>query len=95
MAIEQKQLGVAKELDDCLLALKGLALDLVEKKPLPEILANSFPKFVEAINGLDQVKAELEADTPALAATLGYRLGEIVGVILAKKAAPAELPPAA
>lgn len=83
MGLENKQLQVAKELDDALLALVGLAKDLKAKKGVAEILAGSLPALIKAMEGLDQIDDELKANPGAFAATAGYRVGEVVGVFLA------------
>ena len=79
-----KQLEVAKELDDCFLAIKQLVSDMKAKKSLAEIVASSLPALMAASEGLSLVDDELKQDPVAFAGTVGYRAGELAAILLKK-----------
>lgn len=82
MAILQKQVSYAKELDDVLVAAVSLLQQIRDKKSIPDIITTEFQAVVDAVNGIGDVKNELAADRKVCLETIGYRIGDIVDAIL-------------
>lgn len=82
MALEQKTIEVTKELDDVLLAVVALIKDVKEKKQLTQILTESIPAIIAAVDGVDQIDDELKAHQIEFMRTAGLRVGDIVGAFL-------------
>lgn len=80
--IQQKQVDYAKELDDVLVAVSVLLRDVKAKKSTNEIVADALQGVMNAVAGLDQVGAELAANKQVALQTVGFRVGEIAGVLL-------------
>lgn len=94
MAIVQKQVAYAQEIGDVGVALETLLGDIMAKKPIAVIAADSFQKLVAAVEGVDQVGAELAADRVTCMHTMGYHVGGLVEALLPKPAAPVVPAPA-
>lgn len=82
MAIENKQVQVAKEVDDVCELLVKVVSDVRAGKPVADIVSGSVAPLVQALSGVDQVGAELQANRKVALATVGSRLGELVDAIL-------------
>jgi hypothetical protein len=85
MAIEQKQINYAREIDDVVWLLVSLVKDIKAGKTIPEVVAGSVSSLVAALNGLDQLDDEIAANKQVAFQTIGYRVGELAGAILEKK----------
>ncbi len=83
MAIESKQVQVAKELDDVGALLVSLVAAIKAKKDLVSLLSEEIKPLMEAVNGIDQVKNEIAENKQVAAQTIGARVGELVGILLA------------
>lgn len=83
MAIIQVQVDRAKEIDDVLVLLVGLVTDLKAKKDLATVAADNLPKLMDAVAGVNQVADELKANKAVAFATIGSRVGELAGALLA------------
>lgn len=88
MAIVQKEIAYAKEIGDVGVALEALLADIVAKKSVAVIAADSFQKLIDAVNGVDQVGAEVQVDRSAALHTMGYHLGGLVDALMPVAAAP-------
>lgn len=82
MAIEQKQVEYAKEVDDVLVLLVELVKDVKAKKDLGAIAAENLPNLMAAITGADQVGAEVQANKAVVLQTVGHRLGDLASVFV-------------
>ena len=82
MAIETRQVQVAKELDDLGVLLVGLVKDLKAKKPLAELASSNLPALINAMSGIDQVDDELKNNKDVAYATLGSRVGELTAALV-------------
>lgn len=83
MAIQKKEVEFAKEIDDCLVLAVELVKDIKAGKPVAEIASHALPNLIGAINGIDGAKAELEANKAVVMSTVGSRMGELAGALLA------------
>lgn len=86
MAIEQKQINYAREIDDVVWLLVSLVKDIKAGKSIPEVVAGSVSSLVAALNGLDQLDDEIAANKQVAYQTIGFRVGELTAAILEKKA---------
>lgn len=84
--IQNKQVAFAKEVDDFGVLLVGIATDVKAGKPVGEVLTSAVAKVVEALAGIDQVDDELSENRKVTFQTVGYRLGELLDVVLSPKA---------
>lgn len=82
MAIENKQVQIAKEIDDVLLLLVEVAKDIKAGKDAAAIAAENLPNLINAIGGIDQAKAELEANKAVVMQTVGMRVGELASALV-------------
>jgi hypothetical protein len=78
MAIVQKQVGVAKEVDDIMV----LIIEVVKNRQHKDNLADLLPSFMNAINGADQIGSELKLDRKAVLQTVGLRVAELTEAFL-------------
>lgn len=85
MAVKQVTVNVAKELDDVLALVVDVVKQVKAGKSALELAALELPALVSAINGLDQIPAEL-ADLQSVIAGVGVRTGELVAALVVKKA---------
>ena len=83
--IIDREVKVAKELDDVAILLVQLVDTIKQGKELTEVV----DELVNALNGFDQVDDELAANRKVALQTIGSRLFELVDVILTK--APVEV----
>lgn len=86
--IETKQVQYAKELDDALALVVTVVQQLRAGKSAADIISQDIPLLVNAISGLDQVDAELQANFEVAVATIGGRFGELVAAFLKKPVVP-------
>lgn len=82
MAIEQKQVEIAKEVDDVLELLVAIVRDLKAKKDTNALLSDNLPKLLDAITGVDQLDDELKQNRPQVMNAAGLRIAELVEVLL-------------
>ena len=82
MAIEDRNVKVAKEIDDIMLLVPEIVRQIRAGKGLAELASMEFSALVAAVQGLDQVSAELKADRKVVLQTIGYRSGEIADAFL-------------
>lgn len=85
MAIIEKQVKIAKEVDDVLALVSVLVGSIVEKKELSAIIAESVQPLITAIDGIVDAKGEWDEDKGAVIASVVYRVGEIVNLFLPAK----------
>jgi hypothetical protein len=82
MAVEQRQVMIAKEVDDVALLLVEIVKQVKSGKPVAEMAAGVMDELVQAISGVDQIDDEWKEDRSAVMATMGYRLGELTDAII-------------
>ena len=80
--IEDRNIKVAKEIDDVMLILPSLIRAIRAGKPVAEIVATEFANLISAVQGADQVSAELATERKVALQTIGYRSGELVDAFL-------------
>lgn len=90
--IQDVQVKVAKEVDDVGALLVTIVADIRAKKPISEIAADALPKLIAAIDGVEQIPAELVASRKVVLSTIGARLGELTDAILGQPTAPVTPP---
>lgn len=88
--IEDKQLPMAKETDDVLTMIVELIEDIKAGKSYMTIAGENLPNLKDALDGIDKIDDEYKEDMRVALATIGYRSGEIAGVLLKKKEESAE-----
>ena len=71
--IEAKELKIAKEVDDVLIAMAELVKVIKNKGDYSSLM----DEFVAAVSGVDQIDDELKEDFYAVVSTIGYRAGDI------------------
>lgn len=94
MAIEKKEYDCAKEVDDVLALVVSIVEDIKAKKSATDIATGNLAGLMDAISGADKALDEHAANPGAVYATVGVRVGELVGALL-KKAPEAPAPEAA
>lgn len=82
MAIEKKEVDIAKEVDDVGRLLVELVADIRAKKSVTEIAGENIQNLIDAINGIDQVDDEIKANRKVVMATIGARTGELADAII-------------
>lgn len=83
--IEKKEIEFTKEIDDVLMFVNELVRDIKAKKDLSTITTENIPNLITAIDGVSEM-AEEAKHTEIVAKTVGYRSGELVGILIEKKA---------
>jgi hypothetical protein len=83
--IQNKQVSFSKEVDDFAVLAVSVVSDLKAGKPVGEVVAGAVSKVVDALAGMDQVGTELNENRKVTFQTIGYRIGELVDVILGPK----------
>ena len=83
-------LEVPKEMNDVREALMGLVVDIKAKKSIGEMAANAFPKFVAAVEGVDQLDDAVREKMKSSSALIGLTAGEAIGTMLEKTAKDGE-----
>ena len=86
MGLVQKQVDVAKEVDDVLGLVVHLVKEIKAGKDVGAIVAGSVQPLIEAVNGVDQASVELSTLPDAVANAVALRLSEVVSALLLKKA---------
>lgn len=81
MAIEKKEIEIAKETDDCMVLLIGIVKSIKAGKSAGEIAAQELPAFMEALNGANQIGEEAKSKD-AMARTVGMRAGELAAAFI-------------
>lgn len=84
MAIEKRQVDVAKELDDCMVLVVALVNDIKAGKAPGEIISGNIPALMAAMNGVDQVAVELKSNRRAAFETIGLRSADLMDALLGK-----------
>jgi len=84
VAIQEKTVKYAKELDDVGVLLVSLVETIKEKKDV----TSNVDELIAAINGIDQVDDEIRENLRVAMQTMGYRLMEIPAILFAPKAVP-------
>jgi hypothetical protein len=84
-----KQVDYMKELDEAMVFFIAVTKDAKAGKSAAEIGAAELPKFLAAIQGIDQMDDEIAQDRKVALQTIGYRLGELIDALLGKSVAPA------
>lgn len=82
--IEQKQIDVAKELDEVMLLIVGLVGDIKAKKSPGEIAAGRLGDLMNALGGMDQLDDEMRLNRKAALGVIGLRMGELADALLPK-----------
>lgn len=82
MAIEDRSVKVAKEVDDVVALLPKIVKEIRAGKGVVELSATVFGDLVAAVQGVDQVGEELKANRQVVLETIGYRTGELVDAFL-------------
>lgn len=91
MAIEKRELDVAKECDDVMVLVVELVKDLKAKKEMAQVVAENLPHLMTALDGVQNLPEEVKAHRGAVMATVGYRAGELTDALIGEEeAAPAE-----
>lgn len=88
MAIETKNILVAKELGDCAILIAQVVKEARAGKPIADIISGSFPLMIQAIGGLDQIDDEIAANFEVALSTIGLHSGEIVAALIKKPVVP-------
>ncbi|MFA6093986.1 MAG: hypothetical protein WC986_13690 [Elusimicrobiota bacterium] len=78
---------VSKETDEVLQLAASVIAGLVAKKPVSEVVASNVPALVKAMDGMELIAGEFNENPKAFCGTVGERLGEILGGLLATKGA--------
>lgn len=84
MALQKREILIAKEIDDLGKLLVGIVKDVRAGKTAAEIGTGSLTNFIEAISGVDQLDDEAKSNRLAALQTISLRLAEIVDVLLPK-----------
>lgn len=80
MAIAQKQIEYAVEVEKLFDVLVGLIKDVKAGKKASEIMVSELPAFVAALSGLGELNGELK-NVKVVEETVGRRLGDLVAVL--------------
>lgn len=80
--IEKKELDIAKEADDVMLALIHVIKELKAGQDVMSVASSSLPKLIDAVSGVDQLDDEWKENRAALIGTAAYRLGELVDSLI-------------
>lgn len=80
--IIEKNLAIAKEVDDVALLLVSIVQDIRAGKPLSDIATNNVAKLMDALAGVDQLGNEVKENRKVVLASIGYRTGELADAIL-------------
>lgn len=81
MSVMKREVEYVKEVDDVAALLVKVLSDAKSGKPAGDIASGAVTELINAISGLDQVSAEV-ANRKVLLQTLGYRVGEMAGILL-------------
>jgi uncharacterized protein YejL (UPF0352 family) len=84
MAIEKKEVSYAKEIDDVLNLVVGLVNDLKAKKDIALIVSGNLPALLTALDGINQLDAEISSNRLVALQTIGAKLGDLADAILPK-----------
>lgn len=87
MAIKDKSIKYAKEVDDVLVLVEAAIYNRKNKEQLSKLL----PQLMDAISGIEDIDDEVAEDRGAVLSTIGYRLGTIANAVL-KPQKPAVVP---
>lgn len=86
MGVIQKQVDIAKEVDDVLALVVHLVKEIKSGKDIGQIVGGSVQPLIDAVNGVDQVSVELASHKKEVAAAVALRLSEVVDALLSPKA---------
>lgn len=86
--IQTRSESYMQEVDDALLLLEKIVGDVKDGKSAMEIASTSLPQFMAAVQGIDQIPAELQTNQVIFMRTVLARVGEIVGKFLQPKVTP-------
>lgn len=81
MAVQKREVEYAKEIDDVAALLVKVLSDAKAGKPAAEIASGAVTELINALAGLDQAGEEAK-NRRVLLQTLGYRTGEMAGILL-------------
>lgn len=81
MALEKREIEIAKETDDVMVLLIGIVKAAKAKKGVSEIAASELQDFLAAVSGADQIPSEAKSPD-AISRTVGMRLGELVAALV-------------
>ncbi len=82
MAIEKREVEIAKEVDDVAKLLVDLVKDIKDGKDVAAITSENLPGLIAAIDGVNQVSAEIASNRKAVLSTVGARAGELADAFL-------------
>jgi len=82
MAIEKREREVAKEVDDVAKLLVDLVSDIKGGKDVASIVSENIPGLISAIDGMQNIKKEIESNRKVVLSTIGARSGELADAIL-------------
>ena len=81
MAIEKREVNVAKELGDVMAMVKNLVKTIKEKGDYSALIGN----LISAIDGMGQIDDEFKSDLKACVNTVTLEATEIAFILLEKK----------
>lgn len=82
MAIEDRTVKFAKEVDDVALLFPKIVKAIKSGQGIVELSAGLFQDLVTAVQGVDQIGQELKDNRQVVLETLGYRTGELADAFL-------------
>lgn len=83
MAIAQRTVDYAVEVDALLALVNLIATDAKAKKSPSDIAVDALPKLISVLSGISGLGDELSANKSAVEKTVGYRAGELVSILTA------------
>lgn len=83
MAVEQRNVSVAKEVDDVLALVVHVVKEVKAGKSAGDIASGSVAKLIAAMAGVDAVKDELAQSKGAVYNTVALRVSELVDALSA------------
>lgn len=78
MAIEKREVSIAKQIDD----VAVLLVEVVKTVKNKEEVTGLVPEIIQAIEGVDAIDDEVGINRKVAIQTIGYRLGELVEAII-------------
>jgi hypothetical protein len=82
MSIAKKELDYAKEVGEAMELAVKLVKEIKAGKTAAEMASGVLPEFMSAIQGIDQIPAEVKASKEVVMATVGYHVGELAGAMV-------------
>ena len=86
--IQTRSESYCQEIDDVFAMFEKIVDDVVDGKSALEIAGSTLPQFMAAVQGIDQIPAELKSNQVIFIRTAAARLGGIIGKFLQPKVAP-------